>query len=103
MDKTFPIIPSSTLIDFAIGPIPFKVSFEIPLTVQANAMMHSIAEAEFGVTSQYARFSASRASGSNSLVQVGAGQHVCVLGRDPWMVTRHSHSHILVAAAAENH
>jgi hypothetical protein len=58
VDKTFPIIPSSTLIDFAIGPIPFKVSFEIPLTVQANAMMHAIAEAEFGVTSQYARFSA---------------------------------------------
>jgi len=54
VDKTFPIIPSSTLIDFAIGPIPFKVSFEIPLTVQANAMMHAIAEAEFGVTSQWA-------------------------------------------------
>ena len=55
VDKTFPILPASTVIDFAVGPIPFKVTFEIPLTIQANAMMHAIAEAEFGVTSQYDR------------------------------------------------
>jgi hypothetical protein len=53
VDKTFSIIPSSTFIDFSIGPIPFKVTFEIPLTIQANAMMHAIAEAQFGVVSQY--------------------------------------------------
>ena len=52
VDKTYPLIPSSTIINFAIGPIPFKVTFEVPLAIQANAMMHANAEAEFGVTSQ---------------------------------------------------
>lgn len=52
IDKTYAVVPSSTFIDFAIGPIPFKVTFEVPLTIQANAMMHAIAEVEFGVTSQ---------------------------------------------------
>lgn len=56
VDKTFPIKPTSTIIDFSIGPIPFKVTFEIPLTIQANAMMHAIAEAQFGVVSQYVTF-----------------------------------------------
>jgi hypothetical protein len=53
VDKTYPVLPSSTFIDFSIGPIPFKVTFEVPVTIQANAMAHAIAEAQFGVTSQY--------------------------------------------------
>ena len=65
MDKTFPILPSSTFINFSIGPIPFKVTFEVPVTIQANAMAHAIAEAEFGVTSQCVPLCAQNKSESN--------------------------------------
>ena len=52
-DKVFPIIPSSTVINFRVADLPFKVTFEIPLEVKASATFYATAEATGGVSAKW--------------------------------------------------
>jgi hypothetical protein len=52
-DKVFPIIPSTTVINFRVADLPFKVTFEIPLEVKASATFYATAEATGGVSAKW--------------------------------------------------
>ena len=32
-DQTFPIIPQNAIIDVNVGPLPFRVTFQVPLRI----------------------------------------------------------------------
>jgi len=53
-DKVFPIIPSTTVINFRVADLPFKVTFEVPLEVKASATFYASAEASGGVSAKWA-------------------------------------------------
>jgi hypothetical protein len=52
-DKVFPVIPSTTIIQFRVADLPFKVSFEIPVEVKASATFYATAEATGGVSAKW--------------------------------------------------
>jgi len=52
-DKVFPIIPSTTVINFRVADLPFRVTFEVPLEVKASATFYATAEATGGVTAKW--------------------------------------------------
>jgi hypothetical protein len=52
-DKVFPIIPSTTVINFRVADLPFKVTFEVPLEVKASATFYAAGEATGGVSAKW--------------------------------------------------
>ncbi len=48
LDKTMPLVANTYLIDFKVGPVPFMLSFEIPLEVTANLQFNSAADLTVG-------------------------------------------------------
>jgi hypothetical protein len=73
-DKTFPVIPQNAVIDINVGPLPFRITFEVPLRITgaslsqpfpakispppdvfaaADATFHAVAEATAGANAQW--------------------------------------------------
>lgn len=50
VDKTLPIVPETTILSFKIGPIPFRLWFEIPLRIYGQASFDVEAEVTVGAT-----------------------------------------------------
>jgi hypothetical protein len=53
IEKVLEIANDATLIDFHLGPVPFLVTFDIPVQVQANLEFDATATATFGETSTW--------------------------------------------------
>jgi len=54
VDKTLMMIPSTTLLDFRIGLVPFLIMFDAPVEVKADIQLNAQAEATAGVTGRIA-------------------------------------------------
>lgn len=52
-DQTFPIIPQNAIIDVNVGPLPFRITFQVPLRITADATFHDQAELTAGATAQW--------------------------------------------------
>jgi len=52
-DQTFPIIPQNAIIDVNVGPLPFRVTFQVPLRITADATFHVLAELTAGANAQW--------------------------------------------------
>jgi hypothetical protein len=37
-DKTFPVIPQNAIIDINVGPLPFRITFEVPLRITGASL-----------------------------------------------------------------
>ncbi len=35
-DQTFPIIPQNAIIDVNVGPLPFRITFQVPLRITGS-------------------------------------------------------------------
>lgn len=53
VDKTLNFIPPTTAISFWIGPIPFKITFAVPVQVIAQANFQATAQATIGATAEW--------------------------------------------------